>query len=769
MHFWRALWVVIWLHVQCCYATPISSTTSTATVATATPLVVPPSQLWDGSDGPWSSFYIRVGSPPQSLRVLVSTSSNQPLVVLPGACDSDDSNCATDRGGLFQRNASTTWSPNNSSTGGLYAVVLDSNVGLIPEVQYGSDTLALGYLGSGAPALTSQLVGGITTTDLYTGIFGLNPSATNFSSNAPEVASYMSTLKAENQIPSLSYGYNAGNGYRFNTAFASLTLGGYDKSLFDPNNLTFAFSTESDSDLTVSIKSIAQTSSSGNGSLSSSSFSAFLDTTTPYLWLPDEVCAQFEEAFGITYDNTSGLYLVNDTLHDSLVSQNANITFTLGNATSSETVDIVLPYAAFDLTASSPLVETPTRYFPLKRANATSQVTLGRTFFQEAYLITDYESSTFSVNQMSWNPNAQADIISILPASLTSASSSSTPSPAPKKKSTVPTSTIVAATLCSAAFLTILIASIILIRQRQKKLDILVKTPPTPAAAFTFAHNVTPADCAHCRTHTPSPLPSPEQQPMELPSGSPTQSSMSSLQSSMANSNRRSSTPVPSGLALAPVSPMSPVPTFPMPPSSPGPVIPPRYSSLDRVASPTSYYFPQQNIYELPAREEVLGRGTPVESVLQAALDQVVLNHNQQQYIPYQAPSPRTTTQVERRRTLHSPVYGEDEHPPPLRIQTQHSGGFNSTLNRQTHNFTFDIHPQLRTARGARGSRDLIAEHAERMREWEDMRGPLSPPPDRPLPALPGVGGERERRREEVESPGSGTLDLMEYSWLRLH
>lgn len=811
----------------------------------------------------WSSIFLRVGSPPQTVRVLISTSSNQALVVLPEGCSTDDSNCANDRGGVFKSDTSTTWAPHNSTTA--YVVALDPNVGLIPEVQYGSDTLALGYVGSGTPVLTSQLVGGIATTDLYTGVFGLNPLPTNFSNDSPVVASYMSNLKAQNQIPSLSYGFNAGNGYRFNTVLASLTLGGYDASLFNANNLSFTFDNDSNSDLMVNTMSITQTSSSGNSTdhstLSSTAFSAFIDTTTPYLWLPGEVCAQFEAQFGLTYDNTSGLYLVDDALHDSLLTQDANITFTLGNATSTETVDIVLPYAAFDLIASSPLVETPTRYFPLKRADTTSQVTLGRTFFQEAYLIADYERSTFSISQMSWNPNAQAEITSILPLSTTTSSSStststSTSTPPVQKQSTVPTTTIVAATICGAIFLTLLVASIILIRQRQKKLDILIKSPPTPAPAFAFAPNINPLNsnppnCAHCRSFTPSP------EPVEADSMTSSQTS-----SSMENYNIRRSTPIPSGLAAAPISPMSPQETQSPPsfqnhqisPSTPGPTIPPRFSSLDRVASPTSYYRPyqvpevQSGIYELPAREEV--ERTPVESLLQRALDQVVLSHNQESHPQENTPYPALSSQAQSEAcsTIHdlppptSRIRTTVTTRPQIRIQTQTqqtqqqrrertatwihspiygSGDENwSTLNGRRGGeggaFTFNLHPQLRTAqphsptqiriqshtqpqsqtqttnqaRDAGRGRDLIREHEARMREWEAMRGPLSlspstspppayPPPQRPLPALPiplpsqAASSQRERRGEgggvvSPMSPGTTTLDPREYSWLRL-
>jgi hypothetical protein len=697
-------------------------------------------------------------------------------VVLPSTCDFEGPDCANDHGGVFQSDESTTWISKNAT----YAVTLNTNIGLVPDVQYGYDTIALGYLGSGTPDLPSQLVGELITTELYTGSLGLSPLATNFSNGRPEVASYMSNLKAQNQIPSLSYAYNAGNRYRYSTALASLTLGGYDASLFNPNSLTFAFDTQSSSDLTVYINSITQVSVSGKGTLLSTTIPAFIDSTTPYLWLPEDVCTQFELQFGITYDNFSGLYLVNDTLHDSLLAQNANITFTLGNTTSSEKVDIVLPYAAFDLLASSPLVDIPTRYFPLKRANTTSQITLGRTFLQEAYLIADYERSNFSVSQMSWHSNSVPDIVPILPVSTSPSSGASTTTPTPtptsQRKRGVPAGTIIAATISSVAFLLILIVSIILIRHRQKKKNpnmTMTKSPPTPPTPqVTFAPIVHEENCQHCqRSNTPSPEPIEE---AELESGSINSGQTSSLGN---NDSRRLSTPIPSGLAIAPilVSPLSPTPERASPspddggqntqvsPATPGPTIPPRFSSLDRVAIPTTYETDshqvpsvRSGIYELPAREEMdLDLPTtPIESLLQAALDQVIASHNREfeeaqsrprGYVPLPSSSPPP----EPRRGLHSPIYGESSFstsptptpnpdpqrqansPPRIRIQTQPQPyrpiqqqtpagrviqinaplsrfnpqnqytpssppqQSNATLNNQTQSFAFDTHPQL--------------------------------------------------------------------------
>lgn len=79
-----------------------------------------------------------------------------------------------------------------------------------------------------------------------------------------------------------------------------------------------------------------------------------------------------------------------------------------------ESVEITLPYAAFDLTVAYPIEFNSTNYFPLKRAANDTQYTLGRTFLQEAYLIADYERSNFTVAPCAWVQNAEADIRTII-------------------------------------------------------------------------------------------------------------------------------------------------------------------------------------------------------------------------------------------------------------------------------------------------------------------------------------------------------------------
>ncbi|MCJ1300961.1 hypothetical protein MMC08_003760 [Hypocenomyce scalaris] len=134
-------------------------------------------------------------------------------------------------------------------------------------------------------------------------------------------------------------------------------------------------------------------------SLLPSGIMAFIDSTMPHIWLPLEACLEFESAFGLVYDSATDLYLVNDTLHKALLAQNPNVTFQLSadtDANSGASLDIVLPYGAIDLKGQLHVHE--------------------RTFLQEAYLIADYDRSTFTIAQTIFPAaSVAANLASILP------------------------------------------------------------------------------------------------------------------------------------------------------------------------------------------------------------------------------------------------------------------------------------------------------------------------------------------------------------------
>lgn len=180
-------------------------------------------------------------------------------------------------------------------------------------------------------------------------------------------------------------------------------MGGYDSSRVAIHNTTFPLDTNNEGSLFVPIQSISATHTLNNDNTllpySAEGLHATVDTTIPHMYLPVSVCKQFEKAFGLTYDSIRQYYLVNDSSHQQLQNLNPSVTFSLGSkATGSQAVNITLPYGAFDLQASNPIYPNGTNYFPLRQAADESTYTLGRAFFQEAYLLVDYEAKTYLIN-----------------------------------------------------------------------------------------------------------------------------------------------------------------------------------------------------------------------------------------------------------------------------------------------------------------------------------------------------------------------------------
>lgn len=163
-------------------------------------------------------------------------------------------------------------------------------------------------------------------------------------------------------------------------------MGGFDASRFTPNDVSFTIGSDLSRSKMVALQSVVYTDSNSKGTvLLKEPILTLVDSTVPHIWLPLEACQQFETAFGITYDAITNLYLINDTVHDTLVKTNPQVVFQLANSlTGGPVVSITLPYASFDLQVSEPLVKNSSRYFPLRHAKDDTQYTLGRTFFQES-------------------------------------------------------------------------------------------------------------------------------------------------------------------------------------------------------------------------------------------------------------------------------------------------------------------------------------------------------------------------------------------------
>ena len=393
----------------------------------AQPFSFPTSQTWDGNDGSWSTFIISVGTPPQTFRILPATRADETWVPIPAGCSqsSDLPNCGNLRGADFFQNAiSEGFEKNQSSTwveNGTFSLLLQNDLTLDSSAtgDFGFDTLGVGN-DSHRLSLEHQVVTGVASTAFWLGTFGLSPSLVNLT--AP---SFMQNLADQNLIPSLSFGYTAGAKYRGDSFFGSLTLGGYDSSRHHANNVSFEFDPNISQSLTVGLQSINATQTLvGNVEPLQAGIYSLLDSGVPEIWLPLAACNVFESAFGLTYDNNTDRYLVNDTTHSSLLQLSPIITFTIGpQATGGPSIAFELPYAAFDLQASYPIYPNATNYFPIRRGNDT-QYTIGRTFLQEAYITVDYTRAKFHVSSAAFPDSSSQDLTAILPpANATSTSS----------------------------------------------------------------------------------------------------------------------------------------------------------------------------------------------------------------------------------------------------------------------------------------------------------------------------------------------------------
>lgn len=203
---------------------------------------------------------------------------------------------------------------------------------------------------------------------------------------------------------------------------------------------------------------------------------AIIDSQTPYLWLPPSVCERFASSLGLVYDNALNLYTFggNDSNHDILAKSNLSFTFSLTDmATSTPTINITIPYEAFDLKLTWPAIPNTNygdanatrNYFPLRQAASDAQYRIGRAFLQEAYIITDYERNFFAIYQTVHpaDPLGSTNIVTITRPS--SSIFAGTPS---KPKSSFSTSAIIGIVVGIVVLTVFLIFAVICIRRRRK-------------------------------------------------------------------------------------------------------------------------------------------------------------------------------------------------------------------------------------------------------------------------------------------------------------
>lgn len=355
--------------------------------------------------------------------------------------------------------------------GGLYELdtYVEGQLSLSGNAYYGFDTLALGLEGSGMPTLEDQLIAGIADNNYWLGSLGISPYPHNFTNLNTSVQSMLSTLRDKNHILSTSWGYTAGASYLSPPVFGSLTLGGYDQAQRNSSATVQAipFGADFSRDLVVDLQSITYD-TLGSSPLLAQGISAYIDSMVTSMWLPEAVCKEFEDAFGLVWSSTSELYTLTTSQHNALVEQNPTFTFTFDSG--SDSVDITFPYAAFDLEISPPLVDEKTHYFPLKRAQNESMYTLGRVFLQEAYVVADYDRQEFSIAQATHpGTDVSQNIRSLQPSGSNNAGSSNNGSSSDNEDSGIGTGTTAAIAVAAVAIAALVAIGIWFFIQRKKK------------------------------------------------------------------------------------------------------------------------------------------------------------------------------------------------------------------------------------------------------------------------------------------------------------
>ncbi|KAL2200682.1 aspartic peptidase domain-containing protein [Corynascus similis CBS 632.67] len=417
-------------------ASASAAATTSSESPTPSPLWIQPSGDWYGIDGTWSNFAFYVGSPAQVVYLTVATALSEIWVVSTGGCVPVRL-CMDARGGVFDISQSNTWHSLGSWQLGM------NYTGMGGNGDYGLETLAfVNRVTSYTSAVDGVLVAAINDTDYYQGYIGVGVTQGRFGTNVtnPFISQLVETYGS---IPSHGYGYTAGAYYRDDGTsggtVASLTLGGYDTLRFKPHNTKFSLEPVTRLPL-VRLRGITAevptlddaptknwTSTAKPLVKMDDSIIALIDSSTPYLWLPTEVCERFASALNLKWREDLGLYVFSNGAQYTHYQSDTSLSFTFSLSSyqnaddfgqplnTAGVVNITLPSAAFAQLLRYPFKnviqwgDSSIPYFPLKRSTKEvngNQYIIGRTFLQEAYIITSYDRGTYSVHQALFPQNA---------------------------------------------------------------------------------------------------------------------------------------------------------------------------------------------------------------------------------------------------------------------------------------------------------------------------------------------------------------------------
>ncbi|KAF4636541.1 hypothetical protein G7Y89_g1542 [Cudoniella acicularis] len=346
------------------------------------PYLVPWSTKSYGPDGPWQAVSVQLGSP-QSIDLLPGVSfydsllSNTP-VQIPNTdtytnesfvqAGDDYSTLRGDAKWIFDTLHvhvvdGVSGAPFNVGIPYFHSLVVSKGVVTLPnETTYVPEIITLAL---GAPNTNQSWA--YTATTLW---------------NGTEIASY---LHAENSIPSNSVGLHVSSA-QLGLA-GSLTFSRYDQSrvLGPVSSQVYGIN-----HLPIDLLDIGIRVTEGQSPFSYSAKMA------PYLYLPQSTCDAITADLPVTYQPNLDLYFwnINDARYQTIISSPTFLSFTFRmNSSILQNFTINVPFRLLNLTLTSPLVTTPTQYFPCKPFQLDgSGYALGRSFMQATFLGVNWQT-----------------------------------------------------------------------------------------------------------------------------------------------------------------------------------------------------------------------------------------------------------------------------------------------------------------------------------------------------------------------------------------
>jgi hypothetical protein len=382
-----------------------------------------------GPDGPWQAIQVQIGSPGQKIA-LYPGGTFETHIFSKSICAniSLGTSCPANYSGVFDNSTSTTLiqdaiqypasvdlSDNSLNIGGSPAkhvmdqVNIDGFGNIIPNVSIAlhSDSYLIYPDGSTYPLSVGTFALGSTGDVNQTFADSPFPGI-----NASLIPNYLASSEANSaqQIPSNSFGMHIGSVYP--AVSGSLYLGGYDQNRVIGNistqqgggsgNVAGDFDIEMlDIGINVIEGSSPWNTSSISGLLMAGNFSitSALQVTIqplgPYLDLPKSTCDAIAAWLPVTYQPKYGLYFwnVNDPQYQKIVTSPSVLSFTFRkDQSNSQNLTINVPFILLNLTLDSPLISTPTQYFPCN-AQSRGYYSLGRAFLQAAFLGTNWDAA----------------------------------------------------------------------------------------------------------------------------------------------------------------------------------------------------------------------------------------------------------------------------------------------------------------------------------------------------------------------------------------